>query len=46
MIAIESYLVNMLSTLAAMRQLVTPAVAQEMINSVYKGTVSEAEVRE
>jgi hypothetical protein len=46
MIAIESYLVDMLTTLAAMRQPVTPAVALEMINSVIHGTVTESEVRE
>jgi hypothetical protein len=46
MIAIESYLVDMLTTLAAMRQPVTPAVALEMINSMIQGTVTESEVRE
>ena len=43
MIAVESYLVDMFTTLAAMRQPVTPAVALEAINSVIQGTVAEAE---
>ena len=46
MIAVESYLVDMFTTLAAMRQPVTPAVALEAINSAIQGTVAEAEVRE
>ncbi len=46
MTAIESYLVDMLTTLAAMRQPVTPDVALEMINSMIQGTVTESKVRE
>jgi hypothetical protein len=45
MIAVESYLADMLTTLAAMRQPVTPAVALEAINSVIQGAAAKAEVR-
>ncbi len=46
MIAVESILVDMITTLVAMRQPVTPSTAIEAINSVIQGTFAEAEKRE
>jgi hypothetical protein len=46
MFSIETYLVDAFTTFAAMRRLVAPSEALEVINSVIKGTVSLAETRE